>query len=290
MLAIMGVTGQVGGAAARSLIERGEQIRAIVRSPEKGEIWRRRGAEIALADFNDAEALTRAFAGAEGVFVMIPPNFAPEPGFLESRAIIAAIRGALSAARPLRIVALSTIGAQRESGIGLLTALHVLEEELGSIGLPAAFLRAGWFMENSIWDVPAARQEGKMYSFLQPLDKPFSLVATEDVGSVAAENLHASWQGNRFIEVAGPKQYSPAELAAAFSKVLGRSIEPVVIPRSAWQQSFEKQGTAADRTAFRIEMLDGFNSGWISFGVPGTEHVAGTTTFEAVLAELVRRA
>jgi NAD(P)H dehydrogenase (quinone) len=290
MFAVMGVTGQVGGAVARNLMERGRQVRAIVRSPEKGEAWRERGAEIAIADFNDTDALGKAFAGVEGVFVMIPPNFAPSPGFPESRAVIGSIREALAAAKPGRIVALSTIGAQQGSGIGLLTALHIMEEELGSLGIPAAFLRAGWFMENSTWDVASARQEGKMHSYLQPLDKAFSLVATEDIGKAGAEILIDPWQGNRFIEVAGPKQYTPAAMAEAFSRVMGRPVEAAVIPRSAWQETFVQQGVPADRTAYRIEMLDGFNSGWISFGVPGTEHVVGTTTFETVLAGLVARA
>jgi len=52
--------------------------------------------------------------------------------------------------------------------------------------MPIVFLRPGWFMENSRWDVAAARENGVIPGFLQPLDKPVPMVATADVGRVAA--------------------------------------------------------------------------------------------------------
>ncbi len=286
MYAIMGVTGQVGSAVADMLLSQGKKVRVIVRNPEKAASWRDRGAEIAIANFDDVDALQSAFRGTEGVFVINPPNFAPEPGFPESRAFIAAIREALAAAKPARVVALSSIGAQQNTGTGLLESLHILEEELSALSIPVAFLRAGWFMENSRWDVPSAR-EGRIFSYLQPLDKEFSLVATLDIGRTGAEVLSQNWKGNRFIEVAGPKPYSPRQLAAAFSKVLNHPVEAIAIPRETWVETFVAQGIPADRTAYRVEMLEGFNSGHISFGVPGTEHVAGTIPLEEALKSLI---
>ena len=85
MYAIMGITGKVGGAIAENLLARGEQIRAIVRNPEKAARWRDRGAETAVADVDDPDALASAFEGTDGVFLMVPPNFAPAPGFPEMR-------------------------------------------------------------------------------------------------------------------------------------------------------------------------------------------------------------
>jgi uncharacterized protein YbjT (DUF2867 family) len=221
---------------------------------------------------------------------MIPPYFAPEPGFPEARAVIAAIKAAIVATRPGRAVYLSTIGAQLTERSGLLMSLHILEEELSAVGVPSAFLRAGWFMENSLWDVPSAKNEGKIYSFLQPLDKHFSMVATADIGRVAAETLLQNWDGNRYIEVAGPRKYSPLDLAAGFTKVLGREVQAVVVPQETWQDLFVQQGMPADRTSYRIELLAEFNSGWIAFGVPGTEQATGTVELETVLRGLVERA
>jgi len=290
MYAVMGLTGQVGSAVANHLLAQGKQVRGIVRSPEKAAAWSARGVELAVADYSDPAALSAAFSGVDGVFAMIPPYFAPSPDRREVRAVISALHTALHKALPGRVVYLSSIGAQQTSGIGLITALHMLEESLDTLPVPTAALRAGWFMENSAWDVAPAREQGKLYSFLQPLDHSFALVATEDIGQAAAQTLLEDWTGHRRIEVAGPRRYSPQDIAAAFSAELGKPIEGVVVPRDTWTAMFVAQGTEEERTVPRVEMLDAFNSGWIDFGVPGTERFTGTTELETVIRDLCAKA
>ena len=283
MYAIMGITGQVGGAAARTLLANGQSVRAIVRDPSKAARWAAVDAEVAVADFRDPDALQSAFAGVDGVFVMNPPNFAPEDNFPETRAIIAAIRRALEVDKPPKIVCLSSVGAHRPKGLGLITTLYILEQELGSLPMPSAFVRAGWFMENSQWDIPIARETGEMPSFLQPLDRRIPMVATSDVGRVIAETLQQTWLGKRIIEIDGPRQYSPNDIAAIFESLLGRSVQAIAVPREQWATFFEDQGAAPHTTAPRIEMLDGFNSGWIDFERQGTEYIVGRVPMEEVL-------
>src|SRR5690349_17513862 len=74
MFAITGITGQVGGVVARTLLREGKDVRAVVRSSDKGVAWAQQGCDVVLADMNDACALNRAFAGTEGVFVLLPPH------------------------------------------------------------------------------------------------------------------------------------------------------------------------------------------------------------------------
>src|ERR1700728_679066 len=148
MYAILGITGRVGGAIAENLLAQGEKIRAIVRNPEKAACWRERGAEIAVADTDDPNALAAAFEGTDGVFLMVPPNFAPAPGFPETRKTLASFHAALAKALPKKAVYLSSIGAEQTSGLGLITSLHILEQTLGDLPIAHAFLRAGWFMAN----------------------------------------------------------------------------------------------------------------------------------------------
>ena len=287
MYAIMGITGRVGGAIAENLLAQGEKIRAIVRNPEKAARWRDRGAEIAVADTDDPHALVSAFEGTDGVFLMVPPNFAPAPGFPEVRKTLASYRAALAKALPKKAVYLSSIGAEQTSGLGLITGSHLLEQTLGDLPIAHAFLRAGWFMENHAWDVTTAQSEGRIFSNLYPLDRKFSLVATADIGKAGADVLRQEWTGTRYIEVAGPEQYSPNDIAGAFSKALGRSVEAVAVPREKWTEFFLGQGMPKGRTEPRAEMVDGFNSGWIHFGVPGTEHIKGPTGLTSVIAKLV---
>ena len=286
MYAIMGITGRVGGAIADNLLALGEQIRAIVRNPEKAARWKDRGAEIAVADTDDPNALASAFEGADGVFVMVPPNFAPAPGFPEIRKTLTSYHAALAKALPRKAVYLSSIGAERTSGLGLITGSHLLEQTLGDLPIAHAFLRAGWFMENHAWDVTTAKSEGRIFSNLYPLDRKFSLVATADIGEVGADVLRQDWTGRRYIEVAGPGQYSPNDIARALSSALGRTIEAVAVPREKWTEFFVGQGMPEGRTEPRAEMVDGFNSGWIHFGVPGTEQITGTTSLMSAIAKL----
>jgi NAD(P)H dehydrogenase (quinone) len=98
-----------------------------------------------------------------------------------------------------------------------------MEQSLEEIGLPVTLLRPGWFMENAIWDVPSARDEGSLRSFLQPADKLFPMVATQDVGRLAAALLREDWIGMRVVELeGGAVRVSPNDLARAFAAVLER--------------------------------------------------------------------
>jgi NAD(P)H dehydrogenase (quinone) len=245
--------------------------------------------ELAETDNLRVDALTAAFTGVAGVFVMVPPNFAPAPGFAETKATLKVLHEALSRALPSKAVYLSSIGAEQASGLGLITSSHLLEETLGDLPFSHAFLRAGWFFENSAGDVASARNEGKIRFQLHPLDRKFPLVATADIGKVGAETLTQSWTGIRHIEVAGPEGYSPLDIADAFADAVGRPVEAIAVPRAEWETLWVSQGMPEGRTAPRAEMVDGFNSGWIHFGVPGTEHVDGAAPLREVITQLVTR-
>src|SRR5271154_628032 len=287
MYAITGITGRVGGAIAENLLAQGEQIRAIVRNPEKAARWRDRGTEIAVADVDDPNALASAFEGTDGVFLMVPPNFAPASRFPEVRKTLASYHAALAKALPRKAVYLSSIGAEQTSGLGLITGSHLLEQTLGALPIAHAFLRAGWFMENHARDATTAKSEGRIFSNLYPLDRKFSLVATADIGKAGADVLRREWTGTRYIEVAGPEQYSPNDIAQALSGALGRTVEAVAVPREKWTEFFVGQGMPGGRTEPRAEMVAEFNSGWIHFGVPCTEHITGATSLTSVMAKLV---
>jgi uncharacterized protein YbjT (DUF2867 family) len=233
---------------------------------------------------DNPEALRCAFAGTEGVFVLLPPNFDPSPGFPESRSIIAAVREAVEGAHPERVVVLSTVGAQATSE-NLLTQLSLMEQALGTLPLPVTFLRPAWFIENAAWDLPPARDTGVIPSFLRPLDRKIPMVATADVGRVAAELLQQSWNGNRVVELEGPERISPNDIAASYAHLLGRPISARAVPRDTWEALFRSQGM--HNPTPRMRMLDGFNEGWITF-----EHdtLKGQVELQTVLRAIIERA
>src|SRR5882724_2852785 len=212
MYAVMGVTGKVGGAVATTLLESGCGVRAIMRDAAKAPGWRERGCQVALANVEDADALSAALRDTEGVFVMLPPVFDPQPGFPEAKTAIAALAGSLERAAPPKIVCLSTIGADAQQP-NLLNQLGLLEQALQPLPAPIVFLRAAWFLDNAAFDAASARSTGVIESFLQPLDKQYPMVAAKDVGCVAAELLRDTWRGHRVVELEGPRRVTPNEIA-----------------------------------------------------------------------------
>jgi uncharacterized protein YbjT (DUF2867 family) len=284
MYAITGITGQVGGALAQALMAEGASVRAVVRDEQKGNVWATRGCEVAVAEMEDAKALTAAFRGAAAVFILPPPVFDPTPGYEEAWKVINAVVAALKATQPRKVVCLSTVGADA-SRDNLLSQRTLLEEALSRVSLPVTFLRAAWFLENAAWDVAPARESGVIHSFLMPLEKPFSMVSALDVGRVAAKLVQESGPGPRLVNLEGPRKVSPNDLAAAFARALGRPVRAEIVPRATWEQLFRSQGMKNPRP--RIAMLDGFNEGWIAFPGDGINTVKGRVGVDEVVASLV---
>ena len=282
MYAITGITGKVGGIVAGHLLAAGLPVRAVVRDRREGSAMGAKGCEVAIASITDAGGLTVAFSGADGVFLMTPPDFDPEPGFPRTHEAIAALKTAIAEARPGNVVFLSTVGAQVPE-FSLLNNSGITEEGLRTVPVPVLFLRAAWFMENASWDVEAAKV-GVVPSFLQPLDHPIPMVATADVGHVAADLLRESWTGLRIIELEGPRRYSANDIAAGFAEALGHPVRTEPVRRDTWEALFHSQGMK--HPLARIRMIDGFNEGWIDFEGGTAEHRTGRIPLESVLREL----
>jgi uncharacterized protein YbjT (DUF2867 family) len=287
MYAITGVTGKVGGVVARTLLAQGHAVRAVARDPGRANLWAERGCEVVRAEMDDAVSLTAAFKGATGVFILPPSEFDPMPGFPEARVVIDAVNSALRSARPERVVCLSTIGAQATE-TNLLTQRTLMEQALGELPMPVTFLRPAWFMDNAAWDVGPARDKGVILSFLQPRDKAVPMVATADVGRVAAELLQQTWSGMRVVELEGPQRITPTQVADTFAKILDRAVNAEVVRRDTWEVLFRSQGMK--EPVPRMRMLDGFNEGWIAFEGDESTIVRGEVELDTVLRALISSA
>lgn len=283
MYAITGITGKVGGAMARALLAAGQPVRAVVRDAAKGGQWAALGCEVAVAAMEDAAALTQAFKGTTAVFILPPPVFDPEPGYPEALAVIDSVVTALKAAKPAKIVCLSTVGADAVQD-NLLSQRMMMETALSALPLALTLLRPAWFLDNAAWDVSSAREAGLIHSFLVPTDRALPMVAAEDVGRVAAALIQQDWSGTRIVELEGPERVSPDDLAAAFATVLGKPVRAVPVPCETWEGLFHSQGMRNPQP--RMRMLDGFNEGWIAFA-DETRTVKGTISAAAVVAALV---
>jgi len=283
MVAVTGITGKVGSQVARGLLALGQAVRAVVRSRAKGDEWATLGCDVFVASIDDAEAMTEAFRGVDGVFLMTPPNYDPEPGFPDTQRNSVAIRTAIEESRPGKVVFLSTVGAQVTEP-NLLNNSGMTEAMLRTVPVPVAFLRAAWFMENAAWDIESAKS-GVVHSFLQPLDHRIPMVATEDIAQTAVELLGQSWNGVRIVELEGPERYSSNDVAAALASALRTPVRNEIVPRSTWEELFRSQGMKNPLP--RIRMVDGFNEGWIDFESEQHGSRKAGTTLQAALQALV---
>ena len=282
MYLVMGITGKVGGATARHLLKQGKQVRALVRNREKAAKWADQGVKLVDGDWNDATAIAAALKGVEGAFVMLPAVWAPSPDFREARGVITNYVEALTGVVPPRVVALSSTGAHRTSGLGMITALSLLEQGFRSLPSPVAFVRAGGFFENFLFGLQAA-QGGTLPVFYNPTNRKSMMVASDDIGAEVATLLTGpAWSGHRVIELGS--MVSADEVAAQLGEVLKLDVKAFAVPRAGWAEAFEQFGIPKGHTGPAEEMYDGINEGWMGLGIAGTEHVVGTTSALDVFA------
>lgn len=195
---------------------------------------------------------------------------------------------ALAQAAPPRVVALSSMGANRTSGLGMITALSLLEQGFRDLELPVAYVRAGAFFENFLYGLHVA-QGGMLPVYYNPVDRKSTMVATDDIGAEIAALLRGpAWSGHRVIELGS--MVSANEVAAQLGEVLKVDVKAFAIPRAGWPTAFEQLGIPKGQTGPAEAMFDAVNSGWMDLGVDGTEHVPGATSARDVFAAALKAA
>ena len=219
--------------------------------------------------------IEQALKGVEGAFVMLPAVWAPSPDYKEAKGVIANYVEALTKAAPPGVVALSSMGANRTSGLGMITALSLLEQGFRDLTSPIAFVRAGGFFENFLYGLQVA-QGGTLPVYYNPTNRKSTMVATNDIGAEVATLLTGpAWSGQRVVELGS--MVSADEVAAQLGEVMQRDVKAFAVPRAGWAAAFEQFGIPKGQTGPAEEMFEAVNAGWMDLGVHGTEHVAGTT-------------
>lgn len=288
--AVFGVTGRTGAAAADALLRSGEPVRVVVRDPAKGKPWAERGAEVAVADLTDLASMTKALSRVRGAYVVSPQHYGREDLFQRADLIADTTARAAAAADVPRLVALSSVGADRESGTGWIGMNRMFEQRLGETGVSAVFLRAAYFMENWMPMVGQAMRSGTLPTFLAPPQRPLPMVATVDVGSTAAALLRQNRRGTSIATLSGPKDYTPNDVAAIISATLRKSVDVAVLPQTEWPKALADADFSRAALAGFAEMTCGLNCSHIDIkSDPTALEWTGTTTLEQVIVELVRR-
>ena len=266
MYVIAGVTGNTGSIVATTLLAAKRPVRVIVRDAAKGEAWKAKGAQVAVADVADEAALAKALTGATAAYLLLPPTAWNATGIAAQRAAqVKSIANAVKTAKPGHVVLLSSIGANQPSGTGPIKDLRALEQAITATGVPATFLRAAYFMENWAGMIPGAVQSGSLY-YGATDGVPFSQVATDDIGKTAATLIaEAPPKGTRVVELAGPKEYTFSDAAAAIAKASGKPVKAVTVPIAALVQSLVGMGASQELAEGMGELTDALNKGLLKF-------------------------
>lgn len=232
MFAVAGVTGHTGKVVAETLLAQSLPVRVIVRDAKRGEPWRARGAEVAIADVKDSKAMTQALRGASGAYLLSPPAMAVTDLEKHGREVAAAFKAAIDESGVGHVVLLSSIGAQLPSGTGPIMTVHLIEQALTGLKAHATFLRAGYFMENLLGSLHPMKDQGVLPAMFGA-EKKVEMVATADIGAVAAELLRAGKAAPKRVELSGPAATTLVDAAKFFSAALGRQVTAVPVPTAA---------------------------------------------------------
>jgi uncharacterized protein YbjT (DUF2867 family) len=284
MLVITGATGHTGSVAAETLLAAGKPVRVVVRNAAKAARLKALGADVFVGDLSDSAALARAVRGAEGVFLLSPPDLSARDFIRDRERLTQQQVDVLAAERVPHTVLLSSIGAQHTTGTGLIRSVHNAERQLRAAGLPATFVRPGYFVENWAAVLPAAKSDGVLPSFIAASQR-VATVSTVDIGKVVAQALLDGPRGVRVLELAGPSDVSPNDVAAALSRILGKAVQVVEAPLSAVVPTFTGFGISENIAGHFQEMYEAIAQGKI-VPEPG-EHVRGTTEIETTLRALL---
>ncbi len=287
MYVVTGATGNTGRVVANRLLDQGKKVRVIGRSAERLQSFVARGAEAFVADLSDQAALIKAFTGAEGVYAMIPPSATSQDYRGEQRRAAGAIAGALEQSGVKHAVVLSSVGADKPSGTGPVAGLHEFEEILNRIaGLNVVYLRAGYFMENTLGQAAAIHAMGKTAGPLRG-DLKLPMIATRDIGSAAADLLVTlDFKGKQTRELLGQRDLSMDEATAIIGKTIEKpDLKYLQLPGEHMQPMFIQMGMSPNVASLILEMAEALNSGHMRALEQRSARNTTATSFETFLQE-----
>lgn len=282
IIAVTGPTGNTGGAVVEALLARGQRVRVIGRSAEKLQRFAHQGAEIAVASYDDVEAMTNALRGAAAAYLMIPVDYRSNDLRASQRKVIDTYARAIEASHVERVVALSSVGAHRDEPLGPVSGLREMEKRFANIeGTHFVFLRASYFMENHFFNAAGIQPMGALVSPIKP-DVRIPQIATSDVGRAAAELLaEGSFTGKMVRELLGATEVTLEESARVLGPAIAKpDLKYKQTSYDEARQAMLQMGLGSGTIDSFLEMYRAFNAGLFEPEKPRSPAATTKTTLQ----------
>lgn len=252
MILVTGATGNVGGAAVRRLCAMGEDVRALVRSPEAADLPA--GADLVRGDLSDPSSVEAAMHGVDGVFLVWPlPEAEPVVPVLE------AVR--LHAERIAYLSASGVDPAAEDQGDPI-TGMHArIERAIAASGLRWTLVRAGGFAANDLGWAEQVRGGGSVVRTPFP-DARRAVVHEDDLADVAIRALTSDGHGGKAYTVTGPEMLSETERVRILGEAIGR-------PLRAERQGPDEARAALAAAGLPPEAVEAVLEAHAEFAAPG---------------------
>ena len=265
MILITGATGKVGSELVEQLVADGQAVRALVRDPEKASRTLPTAVELSRGDLSDAESIEEAMAGVDQLFLLGPVD--QRMVEMEAHAVAAA-----KAAGVKQLVKLSAIGADANSSRFFLAVHGKSEQNVRASGVPFTFLRPNFFMQNLLGAAGSIKQ-GAIY---QPAaDSAASFIDAADIAAVAAKVLTSPGHEGKAYTLTGPRSLTYTQVAAIVSRVLGRPVKYVDVPRDAAKQGMMQSGMPEWVADGINQLMDAAREGQMADVSPDVQNILG---------------
>jgi len=224
---VTGATGNTGGAILDALVRRDLRVRAMVRS-EADRVKLPDGVQAVIADFDDPASIAAAMVGARSAYLVTPSSERAEEQ--QRRFADLAAKAGLH-----HLVVLSQLAADEHSPVRFLRYHAAVEQHVRDLGIPYTFLRPNLFFQGLLAFARPVAAEGRFYAPVG--DARVSAVDVRDIGAVAAVTLTEPGHEGATYTLTGPSAITHAQIAGALTAALGRQVNFVDVPPSAFADS-----------------------------------------------------
>ena len=220
MIVVTTPTEQIGHQILARLVDSGKSVRVIVRDHSRLDPQVRDRVEVVQGSHDDIDVVTKAFAGADCVFWLVPPNPHAQHIMDYYLNFTRPMCEAIKSQGVKRVVGVTSLGHEFGKNAGLLSAAFAMDELIESTGVSYRALEMPFFMENLLNQVEAITSQG-MFFMANASDRPLATVATSDIAEAAVKLLlDDSWSGQEGVPVVSPDELSPNDMAQIVSEVL----------------------------------------------------------------------